>query len=171
MKINYQYGLIIGRFQPPCLHHLAFINQVINSGVKELLIGIGDSDQIDSQNFLSAAEVNSLLTFNLNLLNFPYQLKIIPDIHNPPLYANHLKKYFPQINENNTCLFTDNNYTSDCFINYGHHYQVVIPKILPHRATEIRQLITKNNSDWQKLVPQNVLKYLIKYQKNNDRIY
>lgn len=165
MKNNYQYGLIIGRFQPPCFHHLAFINQVINSGVKELLIGVGDSVQIDPQNFLSATEVNSLLTFNLNILNFPYQLKIIPDIHNPPLYADHVKKYFSQINENNTCLFTDNNYTSDCFINYGHHYQIVVPQILPHRATEIRQLITNNDSEWQKLVPKNVVNFILKNKK------
>lgn len=163
MKINYKYGLIIGRFQPPCLHHFEFIDQVINSGIKELLIGIGDSGQIDSQNFLTATTVESLLIPNLDYLNFPYQIKIITDIHNPPLYADHVKKYFSQINENNTCLFTDNNYTSDCFTNYSHNFRVVTPKILPHRATEIRQLIIENNLVWQKLVPQNVLEYLINH--------
>ena len=107
MPTTNNFGLIIGRFQPPCLHHLEFFKQVLSSGIKELLIGIGDSGIIDDKNFLTAAQVKNLLIPNLDQLNFPYQIQIIPDIHNPPKYANHVMTFFSQINESNTCLFTE----------------------------------------------------------------
>lgn len=160
MKTNKHFGLIIGRFQPPCLHHLKFIQEVINSGVKELLIGIGDSGIVDDKNFLTAIQVKELLIPNLDQLNFPYQIKIIPDIHNPPKYANHVKTFFPFIDESNTCLFTDNTYTSECFTNYSHNFEHIIQNIFPVRATNIRQMIINNDSSWQSLVPQNVIDFI-----------
>jgi nicotinamide mononucleotide adenylyltransferase len=160
MKTNCQFGLVIGRFQPPCLHHFQLLSEVINSGIQKLLIGVGESTTLDSRNFLTGAEVESLLILNLDKLNFPYQVVIIPDIHNPPLYANHVKSFFSQINDSNTCLFTENTYTSDCFVNYGHRFQVIKPKILPAHATNVRQMILDHNSDWQNLVPQNVVEFI-----------
>jgi nicotinamide mononucleotide adenylyltransferase len=160
MKTKCQFGIIIGRFQPPCLHHLQFIDEVINSGIKKLLIGLGESKVLDSCNFLTGNEVKSLLIPNLDKLNFPYEIIIIPDINNPPKYADHVQKYFSQINDFNTCLFTENNYTSDCFINYDHHFQVIKPTVLPTRATDIRQMMINNNPAWQKLVPQNVIEFI-----------
>jgi nicotinamide mononucleotide adenylyltransferase len=166
MKINCEFGLIIGRFQPPCLHHFQFINEAIHSGIKKLLIGIGEANKIDQRNFLTGEEIKSLLILNLDKLNFPYEIIIIPDINNQPKYADHVKKYFPQINDSNTCLFTENNYTSDCFINYGHHFQVIKPTILPTRATDIRQMIINNDSTWQNLVPLNIAEFI----KNKNKL-
>ena len=163
MKTNKQFGLIIGRFQPPCLHHLGFIQEVINSGIQQLLIGVGDSGIIDDKNFLTAQQVKDLLIPNLDQLNFPYQIQIIPDIHNPPKYADHVKIFFPQINESNTCLFTDNSYTSDCFINYGHYFEHLTPTILPSRATDIRRMIINHDLSLKSLVPQNVADFVVKY--------
>ncbi len=160
MKTNCEFGLIIGRFQPPCIHHLQFINETIHSGIKKLLIGIGESQILDSRNFLTGQEVKNLLLPNLDKLNFPYEIKIIPDINNPPKYADHVKTFFPEINEKNTCLFTENDYTSDCFVNYNHNYQVIKPTILPARATQIRQMIIDNNQNWQDLVPINVFNFI-----------
>ena len=165
MKTNKEFGLIIGRFQPPCLHHLEFIKQVINSGIKKLYIGVGQSDILDDKNFLTADQVVSLLIPNLDKLNFPYQVQIIPDIHNPPKYTNHVKTFFPQINESNTCLFTDNTYTSDCFTNYGHKFEHLTPSILPSRATNVRQLIADHNPLWQTLVPSNVVEFIKQLSK------
>jgi nicotinamide mononucleotide adenylyltransferase len=160
MKTNCELGLIIGRFQPPCFHHLQFFDEVINSGIKKLFIGVGEVKNPDCRNFLTGEEVKSLLIPNLDKLNFPYEIIIIPDINNPPLYADHVKKFFPEIKESNTCLFTENIYTSDCFINYGHCFQVIKPTILPSRATDVRQMIIDKNSDWEKLVPQNVIEFI-----------
>ena len=162
MKTNKKYGLIIGRFQPPSLHHLDFIKEVINSGIKELLIGIGDSGVINDDNFLTADQVKDLLIPNLDYLKFPYQIKIIPDINNPSKYANHVMTFFSEINESNTCLFTDNNYTSDCFTNYGHKFEHITQPILPVRANQIRQLISDDDTKWQSLVPKNVEKFIQK---------
>ena len=162
MKTNKQFSLIIGRFQPPCLHHLEFIKEVINSGIKELLIGIGDAGIIDENNFLTANQVKDLLIPNLDQLNFPYQIQIIPDIHNPPKYADHVKTFFPFITESNTCLFTDNTYTSDCFTNYAHNFEHQIQTLFPIRATEIRQMIVNNDPTWHSLVPKNIAKFILK---------
>lgn len=156
------FGLIVGRFQPPCLHHLKFIQEAINSGIKKLLIGIGDSGFLNDQNFLTAIKVKELLVPNLDQLNFPYQIQIIPDIHNPPKYADHVKTFFPQIDESNTCLFTDNSYTSDCFTNYGHKFQHITPQILPIRATDIRQMISQKDPQISNFVPTNVLNFFQK---------
>ena len=166
MKTNCEFGLIIGRFQPPCLHHLHFINQVIDSGIKTLLIGIGESNTLDSRNFLTAIDVKSLLIPNLEKLNFPYKIVIIPDINNPPKYANHVKTFFPEINDQNTCLFTDNLYTSDCFTNYGHSFQTVKPEILPIRATNIRQMIVQKDPSLPNFIPNNVFKFLSEFKPN-----
>jgi len=160
MKTDKEFGLIIGRFQPPCLHHLQFIDQVIHSGIKKLFIGIGDAQVINERNFLTAKQAETLLIPNLDLLNFPYEIKIIPDIHNPPKYANHVKTFFTQIDESNTCLFTENEYLYDCFINYGHTFQLIKPKILNTRATDVRQMIFDNNPKWQNLIPLNVYDFI-----------
>lgn len=164
VKSNKYFGLIIGRFQPPCLHHLEFIKEIINSGIKELLIGIGDAGVLDDKNFLTSTQVKELLIPNLNQLNFSYQIQSIPDIHNPPKYADHVKTFFPFINESNTCLFTDNNYTSDCFINYGHNFEHQVQTILPTRATDIRQMIISKDIRWQNLVPKNVVEFIKNHQ-------
>jgi len=166
METNKQFGLIIGRFQPPCLHHFDFIKEVINSGIKELLIGVGNSGILDDKNFLTAIQVRDLLIPNLDKLNFPYQIQIIPDIHNPPKYADHIKTFFPFITESNTCLFTDNSYTSDCFTNYGYHYEHLTPTILPSRATNIRQMIIQKNPNLSNFVPDNVFKFLSEFKPN-----
>lgn len=163
MKTDKNFGLIIGRFQPPCLHHLEFIKEVISSGIKEILIGIGDAGVLDEKNFITAIQVKELLIPNLDKLNFPYQIQLIPDIHNPPKYADHVITFFPQINEFNTCLFTDNNYTSDCFVNYGHNFEHQIQTILPTRATDIRQMIINHDLSLKSLVPQNVADFVVKY--------
>ncbi len=161
MKNNFDFGLVIGRFQPPCLHHLQFLDQVVNSGIKKLLVGVGESKSFDNRNFLTGTEVMSLLIPNLDKLNIPYEITIIPDINNPPLYANHVMNFFPQIKETNTCLFTENTYTSDCFINYGHNFKIVVPIILNNRATNVRQLIADKNPLWQSFVPENVAKFIL----------
>lgn len=165
MKVKHQFGLIIGRFQPPCLHHFQFINEAINSGIKKLLIGVGESQGFDSRNFLTASEVQLLLIPNLNQLNFPYQLVAIPDINDPEHYVEHVKKFFPEVDESNTCLFTENNYTSDCFINHGHSFKVVIPTILDNRATNVRQIMIEGQTEWKNLVPKNVFEFLMKNKK------
>lgn len=154
------FGLIIGRFQPPCLHHFEFFKEVINSNINKLLIGVGESKTLDSKNFLTGQEVKSLLIPVLDKLNFPYEVIIIPDINNPPKYADYVKTFFPEINENNTCLFTENTYTSDCFTNYDHNFKIITPKILDIHATSIRQMIIENNPAWKSLVPPNVVEFI-----------
>lgn len=164
MKVNHQYGLVIGRFQPPCLHHFEFIREVINSGIKELIIGIGQPQQLDFRHFLTSDQVETLLIPNLDTINFPYQIFTIPDINNPKNYVNHVQNIINFISEKNTCLFTENSYTSDCFVNYGHNFKTIVPTILNHHATDVRQLMVSDDLSWQSLVPDNVFRYIIAHR-------
>jgi len=165
MKVNYQFGLVIGRFQPPCLHHFEFLKEVKSFGISKLFLGIGKPKNLDSRHFLSSSEIETLLIPNLNKLEISYEIKVVPDIGNPPEYVNHVKNIFKEITENNTCLFTENTYTSECFVNYGHHFKVVTPTILDNRATNVRQLMIEGKTEWKDLVPKNVFEYLTKNNK------
>lgn len=154
-------ALVIGRFQPLCNHHIAILTELVTKfKPKKILLGVGVSGVIDSRNFLTFDEVKDLLLPVLKQLKVDFEIKAIPDINNPPKYAKHVESIFPQINSKNTQIFTENTYTSDCFIQYGHNYQVITPTILPIRATEIRDLILKKGN-WQKHVPPHVAKFLI----------
>lgn len=156
------YALVIGRFQPPCNHHVSILTELIEKyHPKKILLGIGVSQKKDDRNFLDYEEVKKLMIPILNNLNIKYEIKPIPDINNPPKYCEHVKSIFTEINENNTILYTENTYTSDCFIKYNHNYQIIKPTILPIRATEIREMMLKNKN-WQQFVPHHVAKYLKK---------
>lgn len=156
------YALVIGRFQPPCNHHVSILTELVEKyHPKKILLGIGVSQKKDDRNFLDYEEVKKLMIPILNNLNIKYEIKPIPDINNPPKYCEHVESIFTEINENNTFLYTENTYTSDCFIQYGHHYKVVTPTILPIRATEIREMMLKNKN-WQQFVPPHVAEYLKK---------
>lgn len=163
MEKKYPQALVIGRFQPLCNHHVAMLTEVVKtSGVKKILLCIGVSNQFDEKNFLYPNEVKQTLIPVLKKLKISYEINYIPDIHNPPKYAGYIESFFPEINEENTQLFTENSYTTDCFINYGHNYKVVKPTVLPHKATEVRSLMVNNNSEWKNLVPPHVAELINK---------
>jgi nicotinamide mononucleotide adenylyltransferase len=133
---------------------------VKTSKCQKLLIGIGDSGIISERNFLKANEVKELMELILKELKINFEIKIIRDLNNPPKYGEWVEKIFSEINEKNCVLYTENDYTKDCFINYGHNYEVKSPTLLPNKATKIRELMMKDRSEWEDLVPKNILDYI-----------
>jgi nicotinamide mononucleotide adenylyltransferase len=157
------FALVIGRFQPPCNHHVSMLQEIVKKfHPQKLFIGIGVSVKNDDKNFLQYEEVKELMILILNSLDIIYEIKPISDINNPPKYCDHVKSIFTKINEDNTCLYTENTYTSDCFINYGHKFEVILPTILPMRATLVREMMLNNKNEWKNNVPNHVVKYLEK---------
>jgi len=158
-------ALIIGRFQPFSNNHMEVLETIKRDfGPKKILLGVGVSGKMDERNFLNFEEIKEMITPILNKLGVKYEIKAIPDINNPPKYARHVKLFFPEMNEDNTQIFTDNPYTGDCFDKHGNNYKVTMPKILSKiRATDVRKLM-KEGENWEKLVPKPVAEYI---KKNN----
>lgn len=164
--------LVVGRFQPLCNHHVEMFKEAVRrSGVKKLLLGLGVSGQPDDKNFLDFNERQEMIIPVLNELGIEYEIRPISDINNPPKYGEHVESVFPEMNENNTQIFTENDYTIDCFINYGHNYKVIKPTTRSNRATNVRNLMINNNPEWKNLVPPHVValidknKYLNRLQQ------
>lgn len=162
-------ALVIGRFQPLCNHHVGMLHQVVrDSGARKLLIGLGVSSEINDKNFLDFNERKDMLVPVLDQLGIDYEIKAIVDINNPPEYCAHVESFFPDMNESNTQIFTENDYTRDCFIQHGHNYRVVTPGPQSGKATQVRQFMCQSKN-WQDCVPQHVAD-LIKQNNYIDRL-
>ena len=164
-------ALVIGRFQPFCNHHADILKKVLKtSGARKLLLGLGVSQKQDERNFLDFNERKEMITPILDNFDIAYEIRPITDINDPPNYGKHVESVFPEMNESNTRIFTENPYTSDCFNQHGHNYQVVPTTTTSSiRATEVRQLMIDSSEDWTKLVPDNVAE-LIKKNNYIDRL-
>jgi ADP-ribose pyrophosphatase YjhB (NUDIX family)/nicotinic acid mononucleotide adenylyltransferase len=156
-------ALVIGRFQPPCKHHVKVLEEAASQpGIERLLVGIGVAPKLDKRNFLTGDEVEELLKPILDGVGKPYVLRQVPDINNPPEYCAHVERLFPGMDETNTVLFTDNAYTSDCFTQHGHHYAVREPTPKGVRGTDVRHAMS-HRKDWEPHVPGHVARYLRKH--------
>lgn len=153
-------ALVIGRFQPPCNHHVKVLKEAAAlPGIERLLVGIGVAPKLDKRNFLTGDEVEELLKPVLDGIGVPYVLRQVPDINNPPKYCAHAESLFPGMDETNTVLFTDNKHTSDCFTRHGHHYTVREPSPKGIRGTDVRHAIVHDKA-WRQHVPTHVADYL-----------
>lgn len=155
--MNNIYALVIGRFQPLCNHHVSMLQEIVTQyHPQKLFLGVGVATKMDERNFLNYDQIKKMLIPVLENLEIEFEIKPIPDINNPPKYGQHVQNIFTEISETNTTLFTENEYTSDCFVKYGHNYQVIRPTELPIRATAIREMMRKNEN-WQQYVPEHVV--------------
>jgi len=161
-------ALIIGRFQPFSENHEKLLKEIVRKyHPRKILLGIGVAEKMDERNFLTFDEIKEMVTPFLDTLGVEYELRAVPDINNPPKYGEHVESIFPEMTEDNTQLFTDNTYTSDCFVNYGHNYKVVDNLEIDSkvRATFVRGLMV-TGGDWQKYV----LPQVAECVKRNDYI-
>lgn len=134
----------------------------------KIFLGIGVAKIVDERNWWGYNEIKEMITPIIRKLNIDYEIKPIPDINDSPKYGEHVATIFPEINESNTTLYTDNTYTSDCFVNFGHNYEVVKPTIQPGRATMVREMILKNEN-WQQFVPSNVAEFIERLELDHSR--
>ena len=167
-------ALFIGRFQPFHNGHL----KVIEASAKkfdEIIIGIGSSQYSDTQeNPFTAAERKIMIEKSLRKIGVKnYRIILIPDIHNPPRWVDHVLSIF----SNFDVVVTNNLLTKKLFTEKG--FKVLKTELYKkdkYSGKEIRRKIVKGEN-WKNLVPSEIydfikkidgterLKYILKNQK------
>lgn len=156
-------ALFIGRFQPFHKGHLYVIKNIHND-YPLIVIGIGSSQyQNTLQNPFSSDERKKMITNSLQSNNIQnYKIILIPDIHNPPKWVDHVLSIYHDFD----VVITNNSFTEQLFEDKG--FFVKNTKKFNKKefsGKEIRRRII-NNESWEHLVPLEVVKII----KENDGI-
>lgn len=146
-------ALFIGRFQPFHKGHLKVIQNASND-YNEVVIGIGSSQYGHTlDNPFTSDERKQMIEKVLEHLEINnYKIILIPDIHNPPIWAEHVLSIFSDFD----VVISNNSLTKHLFSEKGYS---VIETPLYNKASysgkEIRKRII-NDERWEDLVPQEI---------------
>jgi len=159
-------ALFIGRFQPFHKGHLKII-QNLSKKYEEIIIGIGSSQYgYTIDNPFTADERKKMIKNTLkqnSIQNF--KIILIPDIHNPPKWVDHVTSIISDFN----VVITNNHLTKRLFSEKGY---IVKKTFLYDRSKysgeNIRDKIIKNET-WNELVPEPVYN-LIKEVNGEERL-
>jgi nicotinamide-nucleotide adenylyltransferase len=146
-------ALYIGRFQPFHNGHLYVIKNLAKKYTK-IIIGIGSSQYQDlKDNPFSAEERKLMIDKTLKNIDIDnYKIVLIPDIHDPPNWVNHVLSIYSDFE----VIISNNDFTRELFSEKGFtvektpYYKKDI-----YSGKEIRRRI-KNNESWEDLVPKPV---------------
>ncbi len=147
---------MIGRFQPFHNGHLQVVKEILeNVDIDELIIGIGSSQyDHEKNNPFSYEERKDMISLSLDKEKVHnYSMVPIPDIHNYPIWVEHVRKHVPHYD----VVYTRSQLTKRLFEEAG---DKVIETDLYDRkiysGSEIRRrIVTKEK--WQYLVPDGTL--------------
>jgi nicotinamide-nucleotide adenylyltransferase len=152
-------GLLIGRFQPFHLGHLAAVKFAL-SQVDSLSIGIGSSNRFnEKRNPFTAEERKEMILSSLDESDLE-KIKIynIPDVDDHEKWTYHVDSIVPKYD----VVFSNDDFTH---ILYKKRDTKVISVPLEQRdvlsGTEIRQKIASDQS-WHEFVPQGTKQVLLK---------
>jgi len=155
-------ALFIGRFQPFHKGHLKAI-KYLSDKYDEIIIGVGSSQYSNTvENPFSSDERMLMIRESLKQENIKnYKIILIPDIHNPPKWVDHVLSIISDFD----VVVTNNDLTKKLFLEKGFK----IKKTLLYNKKEysgrvIRKRISDNES-WENLVP----KPCIQIIKNCDK--
>lgn len=166
-------ALFVGRFQPFHNGHLKIIKGLCNDFDK-IIIGIGSSQYNNTlENPFTDKERKEMIERALlenGIVNF--KIILIPDIHNPPKWVEHVVSIEPNFD----AVIANNQLTKQLFFEKG--YRIIETPFFDRdnlSGKEIRKRIIENKN-WQELVPSavvrtianiNGVKRLQKIAKNN----
>jgi nicotinamide-nucleotide adenylyltransferase len=143
-------ALFIGRFQPFHKGHFKIITDALTK-YKEVIIGIGSSQYGNrSDNPFTADERKIMISKSLNKIGIKnYRIVLIPDIHNPPKWVDHVISIVPDFD----IVISNNSFTKKLFLEKG----IEVKKTPIYNKDEysgkvIRKKII-NNKPWKDLVP------------------
>jgi len=150
-------ALFIGRFQPFHNGHLRII-QNISKLFKELIIGIGSSQYGDTKDnpFLADERKKMIENALKNTGIKNYKIILIPDIHNPPRWVDHVLSIISDFD----VVISNNDLTKRLFHEKG--FTIKETKLYnkdEYSGKEIRKRIA-NDEEWEKLVPSEVVKII-----------
>ena len=147
-------ALFIGRFQPFHKGHLNAI-KYLSDKYDEVIIGIGSSQYSNtSDNPFSSDERILMIKESLKQENVSnYKIILIPDIHNPPKWVDHVLS----INSDFNVVISNNEFTQKLFLEKGFKImQTPLFNKKEYSGRIIRKKILYNN-EWESLVPKSCI--------------
>jgi nicotinamide-nucleotide adenylyltransferase len=151
-------ALFIGRFQPFHRGHLKVI-QDASEEYDEVIIGIGSSQYKNAlENPFTSDERKLMIEKSLEKINVVnYRIVLIPDIHNPPKWADHVLSIVSDFD----VIISNNSLTRRLFSDKGYGVkETPLYSKEKYSGKEIRKRII-NDEAWEDLVPQEVFDIII----------
>ncbi|MEM3143236.1 MAG: nicotinamide-nucleotide adenylyltransferase [Candidatus Nitrosotenuis sp.] len=152
-------GLLIGRFQPFHLGHLAAVRFALEN-VERLSIGIGSSNRShEKRNPFTADERKEMIKTSLSATDLKkIQIYYIPDVNDHAKWTYHVDAIVPKYD----VVFSNDDFTQNLYRKRGIKV-VAVPlkqrEILS--GTDIREKIV-TDQDWTDLVPEGTRNVLLK---------
>ncbi len=155
-------ALFIGRFQPFHKGHLKAI-RYLSDKYDEIIIGIGSSQYSNTiDNPFSSDERMLMIKESLKQENIKnYKIILIPDIHNPPKWVDHVLS----INSDFDVVVTNNDFTKKLFLEKGFKIKKTpLFNKKEYSGRVIRRRISGNET-WDNLVPKPCIQIIKKGDK------
>jgi len=159
-------ALFIGRFQP---FHKGHLKVLQNTSIKydKIIIGIGSSQYSHTRdNPFTADERKIMVQMSLRKVGISnFKIILIPDIHNPPKWVDHVLTIFTDFD----IVITNSKLTKSLFSEKGYSVENTPLYEKKHfSGEEIRRRMIKGER-WEHLVPNEVFK-LIKEINGEQRV-
>jgi len=152
-------ALFIGRFQPFHKGHLEVIKNV-SKEYDKIIIGIGSSQYSNTkENPFTSEERRKMIKKSLDDINIKnYEIIMIPDIHNPPKWVDHILSIVSNFN----VVISNNSLTKRLFSKKGYVVkETPLYEKNKYSGKEIRKKIIKDEP-WKNLVTHEVYNIIIK---------
>jgi nicotinamide-nucleotide adenylyltransferase len=152
-------GLLIGRFQPFHLGHLAAVRFALQS-VDTLYIGIGSSNRFnEKRNPFTADERKEMILSSLDKeMIDKVKIYYIPDVNDHDRWTRHIDEIVPKYD----VVFSNDEFTHELFKKRNIEViSVPLAKRDVLSGTEIRAKIA-NDQNWDEFVPDGTRKVLLK---------
>ncbi|MCB9359266.1 hypothetical protein H6503_05005 [Candidatus Woesearchaeota archaeon] len=167
---------IIGRYQPVHNGHVGVFEEVDDMGLDRIILAIGlEGKGRTERNPYTFEEIHQMWLPIVRKAKTKVEIFAIPDINDQPNYAEHVED-ITGCNQARTIIVSGNQYTLDCFTNFGKHYHVFRPEgkspMITEagssflNATEVRYRI-KNDLKWQHLVPDSTREQIERLNRTN----
>jgi nicotinamide-nucleotide adenylyltransferase len=151
-------ALFIGRFQPFHKGHLEVIKN-LSKEYDKIIIGIGSSQYSNTkENPFTSEERRKMIKKSLDDINIKnYEIIMIPDIHNPPKWVDHILSIFSDFN----VVISNNSLTKKLFSEKGYVVkETPLYEKNKYSGKEIRKKIIKDEP-WKNLVTHEVYNIII----------